>query len=84
MLTRRAKILLVTASISGLAYLNHQLPTEADIMDPHPAVEVYEDGSGVQYTPDGREIRTFPEGTFAWDCTTMGNQICGPLATYPE
>ena len=39
-------------------------------------VEVYEDGSGVQYV-EGREVKTFPEGTFAWDCSAMGNRICG-------
>jgi hypothetical protein len=39
-------------------------------------VVIEEDGSGTQYSGD-REVRTFPEGTFAWDCRTMGNRICG-------
>lgn len=43
---------------------------------PPPAVVVYEDGSGVQYAGD-TEVRTFPEGTFVWDCRRMGNRICG-------
>lgn len=41
-------------------------------------VVIYEDGSGVQYAPGtDREIRTFPADTFAWDCRTMGNKVCG-------
>ena len=28
-------------------------------------VQVYEDGSGVQYV-HGQQVRTFPEGTFVW------------------
>lgn len=43
---------------------------------PRPPVVIYEDGSGIQYVGD-REVRTFPEGTFVWDCQTMGNRICG-------
>lgn len=44
-------------------------------------VEIYEDGSGVQYDAYGQEVRTFPADTFWWDCTHMGNGICG---TQPE
>lgn len=40
-------------------------------------VVIYEDGSGVQYDGD-QEVKTFPEGTFVWNCHTMGNRICGP------
>ena len=29
-------------------------------------VEIYEDGSGVQYDRECQEIRTFPNGTFVW------------------
>lgn len=39
-------------------------------------IVVEEDGSGVQYHGD-TEVRTFPEDTFVWDCTTMGNRRCG-------
>lgn len=39
-------------------------------------VEVFEDGSGVQVIK-GKVVETFPEGTFAWDCSEMGNRICG-------
>lgn len=38
-------------------------------------IVIEEDGSGTQYSGD-REIRTFPAGTFAWDCTTMGDRLC--------
>lgn len=41
-----------------------------------PPVVVYEDGSGVQYQGD-TEVKTFPAGTFVWDCHRMGNRICG-------
>jgi hypothetical protein len=44
----------------------------------HRSVVIYEDGSGVQYSPNGQELRTFDEGTFVWECSTMGNRICGP------
>lgn len=39
-------------------------------------VVIEEDGSGVQYIGD-REVATFPEDTFVWDCHTMGNRTCG-------
>lgn len=39
-------------------------------------VQVYEDGSGVQYVA-GQAIRSFPADTFAWDCRHMGNGRCG-------
>lgn len=46
-------------------------------------VEVYEDGSGVQYI-NGMEVRTFPSDTFVWDCANMGNRICGPTLPVTE
>jgi hypothetical protein len=42
---------------------------------PAPAVVVYEDGAGVQYIGD-QEVRTFPDGTFVWDCSKMGDRSC--------
>lgn len=39
-------------------------------------VATFEDGSGIQYVRD-REVRTFPEGTFVWDCSAQGNRRCG-------
>jgi hypothetical protein len=42
---------------------------------PFTGVETFEDGSGIQYIED-QEVRTFPVGTFAWDCTRMGNSEC--------
>lgn len=49
-------------------------------------VVIYEDGSGVQYDAYDDEVKTFPADTFVWDCTQMGNRICGPLplSTMPE
>jgi hypothetical protein len=41
-----------------------------------PPIVIYEDGSGVQYQGD-IEVKTFPEGTFVWDCHRMGNRVCG-------
>ena len=35
-------------------------------------IEVYEDGSARM--SDGSSA---PEGTYSWDCRTMGNRICG-------
>ena len=59
----------------GIAVLTPSIPPTDDRQD----IVIYEDGSGVQYAPGtNREIRTFPEDTFAWDCATMGNGICGP------
>lgn len=43
------------------------------------SLERYEDGSGVLYEGD-REVATFPEDTFTWDCHTQGNMKCGPTS----
>jgi hypothetical protein len=40
-------------------------------------VEVYEDGSGVQYNGE-QEVRTFPPGTFVYDSTTPEAYILQP------
>lgn len=49
------------------------------VVERHPftGVEVFEDGSGVQYVSDV-EVRTFPADTFVWDCRSMGNLACFP------
>jgi len=36
---------------------------------------IFEDGSA--RAEDGT---TYPEDSFAWDCETMGNKVCGPAA----
>lgn len=41
------------------------------------SVDIYEDGSGVQYNPDGNEVRTFPARTFYWNCHEAGDLLCG-------
>jgi hypothetical protein len=40
-------------------------------------VEVYEDGSGVQYNGE-QEVRTFPPGTFVFDSSTPEAYILQP------
>lgn len=54
------------------------LLTGANLPEREPAthVEVFEDGSGVQWI-DGREVRRFEDGTFVWMCGTQGNRECG-------
>lgn len=41
-------------------------------------VEVFEDGSAIEWS-DGARVRTFPDGTFAWDCATRGDRICAAV-----
>lgn len=48
--------------------------TDTECAMTSPALETFEDGSG--YDPISGI--SFPEGTFPWDCATMGNRICGP------
>lgn len=73
-ITRRGYIVAV-ALAALLGFASHAvLPEPAPA--PYTGVDVFEDGSGVQYV-EGREVATFPEDTFAWDCTVQGNRICG-------
>ncbi len=46
-------------------------------------VRLHEDGSGDQLI-NGTTVRRFPAGTFAWDCSVMGNGLCGPGAHLPD
>ena len=48
-------------------------------------IEVFEDGSGVLQYVEGTDWheRTFPADTFTWDCSTMGNKVCGPETIEP-
>lgn len=66
------------ATALGAAWLAVLLVAHAKVDDPGatrlqvekpPGVTIYEDGSG----SDGS-----PEGTYRWDCRTMGNRVCGP------
>lgn len=62
----------MTASLAVVALSGHHHPSRPS----PPPVVIYEDGSGVQYQGDS-EVKTFPEGTFVWNCHRMGNRICG-------
>lgn len=70
-ITRRGYIVaILLAVVAGLtAHMWNPLAA------PAPRVEVFEDGSGILHL-DGEQI-VLEDGTFAWDCTTMGNRICG-------
>lgn len=66
--------------VNEVAPIQEILPIPADRGDTVPkgtTIDFWEDGSGVKYDADGNEIATYPEGTFPWDCRTMGNRICG-------
>lgn len=71
-----------TGAIAGDALLNEPVQPVVVLSGPtierndYTNVEVFEDGSGVQYVA-GVATRTFPADTFAWDCAQMGNRSCG-------
>ena len=78
MLTRRGRILLVTVAL--LAGLLGGLT--AHLWNPWAApaqeVQIFEDGSGILW--EGTvQVLTYDEGTFVWDCDTMGNRVCGDV-----
>lgn len=68
-------ILAILAALGANWLLGLDRVNEGDALSSADIV-VYEDGSGVQYFGD-KEIRTFREGTFVWNCRTMGNRRCG-------
>ena len=55
---KRLAAVLVLGVAGGFLVGNHEPPSEK------PAIEFYEDGSGVQYDENDQDVRTFPEGTF--------------------
>ena len=71
---------LAACTLALVAGFGHAALTEdAPAAPPAPVayfVEVEEDGSGTQYIR-GERVATFPEGTFEWDCSAMGNRVCG-------
>lgn len=70
-------LLVIAAAIAANWLLGVNKVNDSSLRWYHrPNVVVYEDGSGVQYIGD-MEVRTFPEGTFVWDCHRMGNRRCG-------
>lgn len=44
------------------------------------SILTYEDGSGIQVTGTA-VVRHFPSDTFAWNCETQGNKLCGKAAS---
>jgi len=79
-LTRRGAVALCTAGAAlgfGTGPLGYGVPANGPSESKTTRVEVYEDGSGVQYI-NGRRVRVFEEDTFVWDCKVMGNRKCGP------
>lgn len=77
-MTRRLQ--LAACGVAALVGFTHAaLTVDVPVERPAPPayfVEVYEDGSGVQYIRN-REVATFPADTFVWDCRAMGNGVCG-------
>lgn len=78
--TTRNFLLALPIAISAGLYAGHVTvpPIVHEVDPPSTFLDTYEDGSGVLYDADDNEIATYPEGTFPWDCRTMGNRICGP------
>lgn len=70
---RRVALVCAAAALVGFASgaAGVGFPAAPDTTD----VVVYEDGAGVQYIGD-QEVRTFPVGTFVWDCRAMGDRMC--------
>jgi hypothetical protein len=62
--------LLVGASLVGVTAC---VPVPPPISTP--GLVVFEDGSA----RDANGV-VYPDGTYAWDCSTMGNKVCGPGA----
>lgn len=50
--------------------------------DPDPGLwlEVFEDGSGIVWVA-GHDVHHWVEGSWPWDCYTMGNRVCELPAT---
>lgn len=61
--TRIVLVLLFLLALVLGAYATRHV--NGDTGRPTRSVEIFEDGSGVQYLGD-TEVRTFPNGTFAW------------------
>lgn len=67
----------ITDAECGLTMLTHATEAPEDTLPKGHHIDFWEDGSGVRYDAHWNEVATYPEGTFHWDCTTMGNRICG-------
>jgi hypothetical protein len=70
--------LLIWVTLIGVilfAFFQATADAKSEIRQEKQNVVIEEDGSGTQYFGD-KEVRTFPEGTFLWDCVTMGNKVC--------
>ena len=63
------KLVSALALVVSTTLLSACYPT---FMPVPPGVTVFEDGSG-----RGQDGTVYDEGTFAWDCATMGNKVCG-------
>lgn len=74
---RRRRILAALSMSATIGFAAHPaMSTTCPTPASSPDLVTYEDGSGVLYQGD-KEIRTYPEDTFPWDCRTMGNKTCG-------
>lgn len=75
-MTRRLPLAL--CGLALVAGCTHAAVTMPDALPVRDGVEIFEDGSGVQWL-EGERLRVFDEGTFVWDCSRMGNRQCGPV-----
>lgn len=77
MLTRRARVLIAAAAIVA-GFVGG---ATAHVWNPYAAtpasLEMFEDGSGILHL-DGQRY-DIEDGTFRWDCATMGNRTCGDV-----